>query len=221
MCMFKSGIILKDRVFVPDYDHHTDMLKELNIADTQRNAEKLFVRAELLPPCNDVFAPVDEWTFNVDQDIIPEWFVRSYEEQRMKEAVKEWAKDHIHIGVDNLVIDAGAAHYIKDCRNVTVCGNATVNEVFDNATVNKVCGNATVNKVFDNATVNKVCGNATVNKVCGNATVKYVCGNATVISSPYYNWQNKTKLIISNNATFKDCYSKVIWQSGGWELRTV
>ena len=176
MCMFKSGIIMKDRVFVPDYDHHTDMLEELKIADTRSNAEKIFVRAELIPKNNDVFSPVDEWEFRVDQDIIPEWFVKSYEEQRMKEAVKEWVKDHIHIGVDNLKIDAGDKHYIKDCKNVTVCGNATVNKV---------------------------------------------CGNATVTSSPYSNWQNKTKLIISNNATFKDCYSKVIWQSGEWEIRKV
>jgi len=46
----KSGIILKDRVFVPDQDHHTDMLQELGIEDTRKNAETLFVRAELVPP---------------------------------------------------------------------------------------------------------------------------------------------------------------------------
>ena len=55
MCKFKSGIILKDRVFVPDYDSHTEMLEELGIADTQANAERLFVRAELIPVTYDVF----------------------------------------------------------------------------------------------------------------------------------------------------------------------
>ena len=29
MCRMKSGIILKDRIFVPDYDSHTKMLDEL------------------------------------------------------------------------------------------------------------------------------------------------------------------------------------------------
>lgn len=28
MCRLKSGIILKDRIFVPEYDSHTDMLEE-------------------------------------------------------------------------------------------------------------------------------------------------------------------------------------------------
>ena len=58
MCRFKSGIILKDRVFIPDYDSHTDMLEELKIADTEDNAERLLVRAELVTPVDDVFLPV-------------------------------------------------------------------------------------------------------------------------------------------------------------------
>lgn len=35
MCQMKSAIILKDRVFIPDYDSHSDMLKELGIEDTK------------------------------------------------------------------------------------------------------------------------------------------------------------------------------------------
>lgn len=34
MCKLKSGIILKDKVFVPYYDRHTKMLEELKISDT-------------------------------------------------------------------------------------------------------------------------------------------------------------------------------------------
>lgn len=41
-------------------------------------------------------------------------------------AVKEWAKDHIHIGVDNLQISSGSNHYIKDCKNVIIYDSATV-----------------------------------------------------------------------------------------------
>jgi len=229
MCKLKSGIILKDRVFVPDYDSHTDMLNELKIADTLKNAERLFVRAELVPLNGDVFSPIETWEFNVDQDIIPEWFVKEVEKDRMIKAVKEWAKDRIHIGVDNLKISTGSNHFIKDCKDVEVYGNATVNEVYGNATVNKVYGNATVNEVYGNATVNKVCNNATVNEVCNNATVNAVYGNATVnkvygtsvIIGSLYGWNNKDKLILSENATFKDRQAKIIYQSGGWELRSV
>ena len=34
MCKFKSGLILKDRVFIPDYDSHVDMLEELKFQIT-------------------------------------------------------------------------------------------------------------------------------------------------------------------------------------------
>ena len=43
MCKFKSGIILKDGVFIPDYDSHTEMLEELGIKDTRENAERLLL----------------------------------------------------------------------------------------------------------------------------------------------------------------------------------
>ena len=86
MCKMKSAIILKDRIFIPDYDSHSDMLKELGIEDTEEKAEMLFVRAELSPKNGDVFTPIDEWIFEVDQDIKPDWFVESYEKERMIQA---------------------------------------------------------------------------------------------------------------------------------------
>ena len=54
MCRLKSGIILKDRIFVPEYDSHTKMLEELGIEDNYFTASKTFVRFELLPKDNDV-----------------------------------------------------------------------------------------------------------------------------------------------------------------------
>ena len=141
MCKFKSGIILKDRVFVPDYDSHTDMLEELKIADTRSNAERLFIRAELIPKNNDVFSDVNEWALNVDQDIIPDWFVPEYDRQRMIEAVKEWAKNHIFIDRNGLSLKDGWSFYVKNCKNVS-CENSTV-KAMGNSTV-KAMGNSTV-----------------------------------------------------------------------------
>ena len=46
MCQFKSAICLKDRVFVPDYDSHSEMLEELHIEDDFVHASKVFVRME-------------------------------------------------------------------------------------------------------------------------------------------------------------------------------
>ncbi len=248
MCKLKSAIILKDRIFMPDYDSHSDMLTELGIKDDYLGASKKFVRAEFSPVDGDAFSPIDGWVFKVDQDITPEWFSEEEYKPRMLEAVKEWAKTHIHIGITGLKIDSGSNHYIKDCKDVEVygnatvnkvCGNATVNEVYGNATVNEVYGNATVNEVYGNATVNEVCGNATVNEVYGNATVNEVYGNATVnevygnatvnevygnatvASSAYTKWNNAGSLILSDNSTFKDNYGKVIYQSGDYKLISV
>ena len=194
MCKMKSAIIMKDRIFIPDYDSHSDMLRELGIDDTRKNAETLFVRAELSPKDNDVFSPIDKWVFNVDQDIRPEWFVENYEKERMVEAVKEWAKNRIHIGIDGLEIDSGSNHYIKDCKNVKVC---------------------------DSASISEVCGSASISYVCDSASISYVCGSAMIASSPYSRWKKKDALILSENSTFKDNYEKVIYQSGDYKLVSV
>ena len=132
MCQLKSGIILKDKIFIPDYDSHTDMLAELGIKDTKKNAETLFVRAEL-SPTSGIFSDISEWKFRVDQNIVPEWFVRDYEETRMREAVAEWLKVHVHIGKSDFSIKDGL-HYLKDCKNVTVYNSSTVT-AYDSSTV--------------------------------------------------------------------------------------
>ena len=209
MCKLKSAIILKDRIFIPDYDSHSDMLNELGIEDNYLGASKKFVRAELSPKDNDVFSPVDTWEFTVDQDIVPEWFSVDEYKPQMVEAVKKWAEAHIHIGVDGLKIESGKNHYIKDCKNVEIYDSATVEYIYGSATVKNICGSATVKNIY---------GSATVKNICDSATVEYICGSATVISSPYYKWKNAESLIIADNATFKDNYGKVIYQSGDYKL---
>ena len=245
MCKLKSAIILKDRIFMPDYDSHSKMLEELGITDDYFNASKVFVRAELVPENGDVFSDIDGWKLCVDQDITPEWFDEKDCTERMRKAVKEWANTHIFIGQNDLKISYGENIFIKDCKNVdirynatvkNICGNATVNSIYGNATVENIYGNATVESVYDNATVEYICGKATVEYICdkatakyiygnatvkniyGNATVKNIYDNATVISSSYSKWNNPASLIIAGNATFKDCYSRTIYQAGGWEF---
>ena len=263
MCKLKSAIILKDKIFMPDYDSHSEMLEELKITDDYFNASKVFVRAELSPENGDVFSDIDGWKFSVDQDITPEWFDEKDCAERMRKAVKEWAKTHIFVGQNELKISHGENIFIKDCKNVDICDNATVKYIYGNttveniygdATVNNICdnvtvkyirsnvtvkyicgnvtvdyiygnatveniyGNATVKYIYGNATVESICDNATVERIYGNATVKYIYDNATVISSPYTKWNNSTSLIIAGNATFKDCYSRTIYQAGGWKF---
>ena len=218
MCKLKSAIILKDRIFMPDYDSHSKMLEELKITDDYFNASKVFVRAELSPADGDVFSDIDDWKFCVDQDITPEWFDEKDCAERMRNTVKEWAKTHIFIGQNDLKISHGENIFIKDCKNVDIYGNTTVQYIYGNATVKNICGNATVKYIYDDATVKYIYGNATVKNICGNATVESIYDNATVIRSRYTKWNNSESLDISDNATFKDYYSKTIYQAGGWKF---
>lgn len=238
MCKLKSGIILKNRVFVPEYDSHTEMLEELGIKDDYLNASKTFVRVELSPTDGDVFSDIDTWKLNVDQDIMPEWYDEDIYKPQVVEAVKEWAKDHIHIGVDNLKISTGRNHCIKDCKDVDICGsamvkyihgNATVEYICGNATVENICGSATVKYIYGNATVEYIHSSATVENIFGNTTVENIFGSATVkkakglsvIFGNQFGWDKKDLLTLEENATFKDCQTKTIYQSGDWKLVSV
>lgn len=42
MCKLKSAIILKNKIFMPDYDSHSAMLEELKIKDDYLGASKTF-----------------------------------------------------------------------------------------------------------------------------------------------------------------------------------
>ena len=206
MCKLKSAIILKDRIFMPDYDSHSEMLEELGIEDNYLGASKKFVRAELSPTNNDVFSDIDSWYFNVDQDITPEWFSEEEYKPKMVEAVKEWAKDHIHIGVNGLKIASGANHYIKDCKDVAI-RNSTVT----------AWGNSTVT-AWENSTVT-AWENSTVT-ARENSTVT-ARENSTVTNDTYWTWYKQDTLILADNATFKDKKGKVIYQSGNYKLISV
>ena len=94
MCRFKSGIILKNGVMLtPIYNEsHSALLKARNIDDTDFNARKVFVRAELIPPKGDILSDVNDWKYNVDQDIVPDWYEDDPAkcENDFREAVKKW-----------------------------------------------------------------------------------------------------------------------------------
>ena len=275
MCKLKSAIVLKDRIFMPDYDSHSKMLEELGINDDYLGASKKFVRVEFSPPSGDVFSDIDTWVLRVDQDIRPDWFSEEECKQKMIDAVKGWAKDHIHIGVKGLKISTGENHYINDCQDVEVYGSASISKVYGSASISKVYGSASISYVCDSASISKVygsasisyvcdsasisyvygsasiskvygsasisyvcgsasiskvCGSASISKVCGSASISYVCDSASisevcdsamVASSPYSNWKKRDALIISENATFKDNYGKVVYQAGDFKLISV
>ena len=182
MCQLKSCLVLKDRVFCPDYNSHQQMLEELGIEDDYLHASKTFVRVEFTPPDNtkSLIEPLDRWTLNVDQDVTPEWWDAEADRQRVEEAVEAWRREHVFAEGEHS-ISAGIVYALGNAT-VKACDNATVKS-YDNATVKAwdnstviACNSATVT-AFDRATV-EACDSATV-KAFDRATVK-AHGNAKV-----------------------------------------
>ena len=167
MCKIKSCLVLKDRVYCPDYDSHQDMLDKLGIKDDYLGASKTFVRVELLPPdgMKSLMEPLDRWTLKVDQDVTPEWWDAEADRQRVEEAVEAWRREHVFAEGEHIV-KAGEVYAFGNAT-VEAWGNAIVT-AHDSATV-KAYGNAIVT-AWDSATV-KAWGSATV-KAYNGATVK-------------------------------------------------
>lgn len=167
MCQLKSCLVLKDRVFCPDYNSHQQMLEELGIEDDYLHASKTFVRVEFTPPDNtqSLIEPLDRWTLEVDQDIVPEWWDEKADRQRVEEAVEIWRKGHVFTEGKHIVT-AGTVYAYGDTE-VQVYNDATVT-AYDSTTV-KAYNNAKV-YAFGKTTVETV-SNAPV-EAYGNTTVR-------------------------------------------------
>lgn len=174
MCQLKSCLVLKDRVFCPDYNSHQQMLEELGIEDDYLHASKTFVRVEFTPPDNtkSLIEPLDRWTLKVDQDIVPEWWDEKADRQRVEEAVEIWRKGHVFTEGKHIVT-TGTVYAYGDAE-VHVYNDATV-AAYD-STIVKAYGNAKV-YAFGKTTVETV-SNVPV-EAYGDATVK-AYGNTKV-----------------------------------------
>ena len=221
MCQLKSGIIMKGRVFVPEYDSHSQMLEELWVEDNYLNASKMFVRVELSPEDGDPFTPIDEWKMRVDQDIVPDWWNEEEYKPLLVERVKVWAQDHIYIGIEGIKITGKNNLYLKNCKNI--CVNSSTVKAYGSSTV-KACDYSTV-EAYGSSTV-EACDYSTVEaygsstvEAYGSSTVK-ACDSSTVIKTRVSNF-DKDSLVLSDNSTFKDCSTKTIYQSGDWKLVAV
>ena len=140
MCRLKSGILLRDRAYVPDHDSHDQMLKELGIQDDYVGASEKFVRFELSPKDGNLLTDVNTWAMTVDQDIVPSWFDADREKYDgiIVDAVREWAEKHI-IKEGKHEKSEGIYYLINDAE-ITLRGNAQATlrnnaqaTLFDNA----------------------------------------------------------------------------------------
>lgn len=132
MCQLKSCLVLKDRIYCPDYDSHDQMLNELQIADTIKNAESLFVRVELFPPYGNLLVPLEGWRLRVDQDVLPGWWDKDYYEPLVRAEVKKWVDEHL-IYSGKRTITKGTYYALNDAE--IVAENNSIIHAFNHAKV--------------------------------------------------------------------------------------
>ena len=175
MCQLKSCLVLKDRVYCPDYDSHQDMLDKLGIKDDYLGASKTFVRVELTPPdgVKSLMEPLDKWTLKVDQDVTPEWWDEKADRQRVEEAVEAWRREHVfaegeHSVQTGIVYALGSATVTAYNSAIVKAHNSARVTAYDSARVT----------AHNSATVT-AWGRATVT-AWGSATVVYPCKNKIV-----------------------------------------
>ena len=228
MCQFKSALVLKDRIFLPDYDNHDKMLHELGIEDNFTNASKVFVRVELSPEDGDIFSDVDGWELKVDQDILPDWWNEAERLPKLKELVERWIQKHTISGeykvADGVWLATGIA-MVKTCGNATVkaCDGATVT-AYDSATVTaygsatvKAYGSATVT-AYDSATVTAR-GSATVTAYDRATVTAYDRATVTAYGSATVRTYDRATVTVCGSATVK-AHNRAIVTTGGIAMVT-
>ncbi|HHV09564.1 MAG TPA: hypothetical protein GXX75_04690, partial [Clostridiales bacterium] len=177
MCQFKSGIILKNRVFVANYDSHSEMLEELKIKDDYLGATKTFIRAELVPPKNEWWTDPDGWTVIIDQDVTPEWFELDKEKyiEDFKAAIKHWWNEHVLI--DQKIEDLTSGYYrLKRCEVKKLLKDVQV--MCDSSSVQRMCDSSSVQEMYGSSSVQEMYGSSSVQRMYGSSSVQEMYGSS-------------------------------------------
>ena len=230
MCNFKSLLLTKDKAFCPDYDNHSRMIEELGLRDTA--LQPGFVKIEITPPNDDPFTPLDQWAYRVDQDYFPDWYAEEIDKPRAMAALGEWAKDRIFVGVNGLALTEGAGYYLKDCKDATLSGSSSVDRMVgssrvdrmeDSSRVDRMVGSSRVGCMVGSSRVGCMEDSSRVDDVYNNAKIGVASGTAVIstIGPANFDWANKAALILSENATYRNCIEQTIYQAGDWKLSLV
>ena len=187
MCRKASLVITRDKVFwSQNTDSHTAIHDEFSLRDDSCRGVTL-VNVEITPPGygdgNEPApgarwdAPLEEWTYRVDQDLLPEWHTKdpAKHEAAARAALVNWFAAKVVVN-GYRAVSCGQL-YASGSATVRAFGSATV-EAFDSATV-RASGSATV-RAFGSATV-RASDSATV-RASDSATVR-AFDSATVRAS--------------------------------------
>ena len=117
MCKSASMIITKSATFYDTtMDQHELIIKANYLTDGE------FVRVEIVPPGNDYSLPLDQWKFRVDQDILPEWWDKTWGEGEARRMLPEWAAHHIKRDCIIDIVEPDQTIFMYNCTITTMKG---------------------------------------------------------------------------------------------------
>ena len=189
----RRGIILKDRNVIAkglsENECHSDLLEELKIEDNYKNSVSLFVKAELIPPNKEWWADVNSWELYIDQNEVPDWFIKNREEYEasFRHDVREWCAEHIYIDrkIDTLNNDY---YFLKDCIVNQLSGNVQI-----------TCNNSTIWEMNNDSIIQYMYNNSRVVKMYGHSIVK------KIDNSEIFNMHDYSKVCVMNtNSVIKE-----------------
>ena len=125
--------------------------------------------------------------------------------------------------------DSSTVQNVWDSSTVqNMRGSSTVQYMRDSSTVQYMWDSSTVQYMWDSSTVQYMWDSSTVQNMRGSSTVQYMWDSSTVQymrdSSTVQIAENRSKgvsvetIILSQNATIKDCRTKTLYAVGDWKL---
>ncbi len=156
MCAPASFVLTKDRAFWSvKTDSHEDIIEEFGLCADGVQGPNI-VRVEIHPPDDDFLKPLDTWRFQVDQDLLPDWWDAQEGEARARLALKDWAAARVFTEGEHTVTEGtywaygSATICARNSATVYAYGSAIVH-AYDSATVHAY-NSATVH-AYNSATV--------------------------------------------------------------------
>jgi hypothetical protein len=86
MCQFASFVLTLEKAFWGPTESHTNIIEHHKLVEMGARGPNI-IRIEITPPNGKPLAPIAEWIYNVDQDILPEWHDKDLTEQRARTAL--------------------------------------------------------------------------------------------------------------------------------------
>ena len=132
-------------------ESHEDIISHFGLTELNVRQEVTLARIEIVPPDNDFAAPLGEWVYHTDQDILPPWFDAATAERAGRAELPKWLAAKIVL--------AGQSRMVKNGDYVVCVSGGTIKRV-SGGTIERVSGGTI--KYVDGGTIKRVDGLATV-----------------------------------------------------------